>query len=395
MELLSPAGDFESLVNAVLFGANAVYLGAEAFTMRKHAKNFTFPEIDMAVKFAHSHGVKVFLTCNIIPTNDEIDAFPEFLEKAVNAGIDAIIVADMGIFSLTRTLAPELDIHISTQAGIANFAAAAAFYNGGAKRVILAREVPLADVAKIREKTPDGLAVEVFAHGAMCVSYSGRCLLSQYFTGRDANHGDCAQPCRWSYTIAAENHEDEKLGVYEDERGTYILNSKDLCMIEHIPELLAAGVDSLKIEGRGKSAYYTAVITNAYRMAIDAAEKGLPFPEQALAEVHNVSHRPYTTGFYFGEKDKNFYLHSGYERRATFVGTVTGESEITQRNYFLTEDDLEVIIPGEGIRKLKQLELFTEDGTPVQKANIAGQKLTFRAEIPLPLHSILRVISNE
>ena len=290
-ELLSPAGDFERLRMAVLYGADAVYLAGTSFGMRAFAGNFSSEELPKAVTFAHSHGVRVHATVNTMPRNSEADALPAYLEQLQDAGVDALILGDLGAFTLAGRYAPRCERHVSTQASVTNYAAARAWHDLGARRVILARELSLEEIREIRAKTPADLELEAFVHGAMCVSYSGRCVLSNYMTGRDASRGACAQPCRYQYYLMEEKRPGEYFPVFEDEKGTYIFNSRDMCMIDHIPELMDAGLDSLKIEGRAKSAYYAAVVTAAYRHAIDAAASGLPLDPVWRDEVEHVSHR--------------------------------------------------------------------------------------------------------
>ena len=300
LELLSPAGDFERLQMAVLYGADAVYLAGTDFGMRSFAGNFTPEELPKAVEFAHSHGVKVHVTVNTMPRNNEIVDLPAYLERLDDAGVDALIVADMGAFTLAGKYAPRCQRHISTQQSIANYECAKAWYDLGAQRVVLARELNLEEIREIRAKTPKELEIETFGHGAMCVSYSGRCLLSNYMTGRDSNRGACAQPCRYQYALMEEKRPGEYFPVYEDEKGTYILNSRDMCMIDHLDDLMDAGVDCIKIEGRAKSAYYAAIVTGAYRHVIDDLTAGRPIDPVWRDEVDKVSHRIYSTGFYYG-----------------------------------------------------------------------------------------------
>jgi putative protease len=298
-ELLAPAGGRERLEAAVRFGADAVYLAGKEFGMRAASPNFGPEELASAVEYAHDAGVRVYLTCNNVMRNDDFGRLPDFLRMARDAGVDALIVTDLGVLDLVRKVAPKMEIHISTQAGVTSWASANAFYRLGAKRVVLARELTLEEIAEIRAKTPADLELEAFVHGAMCVSFSGRCLLSEYFTGRDANRGDCAQPCRWKYALMEQTRPGRYLPVAEDGDGSYFLNSRDLCMIGHIPELVRAGVSSLKIEGRAKSAYYAAVTTNAYRCALDeyAEHPETPLPGWIAEELNKISHREYSTGF--------------------------------------------------------------------------------------------------
>ena len=298
VELLSPAGDMERLELAVKFGADAVYVGGTQFGMRSNPSNFDPAQLQAACKLVHAAGKKLYLTCNTLPRSYELDALPDFLRSARAAGVDAFIIADMGVLAIAKQAAPEVEVHISTQAGIVNYAAANAFYQMGAKRIVTARELSLDEIKMIRDHTPPELEIEAFVHGAMCMSFSGRCILSDYMVGRDANRGDCAQPCRWKYHLMEETRPGQYFPINQEENGTYIFNSKDLCMIEHIPELVAAGVDSFKIEGRAKSAYYTAVVTHAYRQAMDAyfAHPSPDFrvPDWVLAEMEKMSHRVYT-----------------------------------------------------------------------------------------------------
>ena len=326
LEVLAPAGDEERFTAALNYGADAVYLGRKQFGMRASPLNFDFEQLCKAVEAAHSKGVKVYLTCNTLPRNNEIPLFEQFVKEAVDAKVDALIVADIGLLSLIKKYAPDMEIHISTQTGIVNYVTARELYNMGAKRVVLARELSLDEIAEIRAKTSSDLDIETFVHGAMCVSFSGRCLLSQYLVNRDANRGECAQPCRWGYHLMEEKRPNEFFPVFEDEKGTYILNSKDMCMIEHIDKLAKAGVTSLKIEGRAKSAYYVAVVTNAYRMAVDhyyKAPDNFVLPDWIRDEVYKVSHRKYCNGFFFGvPEESQYYENSGYIRNYDVVAVV-------------------------------------------------------------------------
>jgi len=391
IELLSPAGNPESLRMAVLYGADAVYLGCKDFSMRASPENFTLEELHQAVSFAHEHDVKVYLACNIIPTNHEADSFPEFIRKASETGIDAVIIADLGMLEAVKSHAPGLDIHISTQAGVMNHSAANAFCSLGARRVILAREASLEDITEIRARTPNELEIEAFVHGAMCVSFSGRCLLSGYLVSRDANRGECAQPCRWGYYLMEEKRPGQYFKLEEDGNSSFILNAKDLCMIEHLDKLKDAGVTSFKIEGRAKSAYYTAVITGAYRAAIDALEAGKPLPDRVFREVFAVSHREYCTGFYFGREEAvQFYEHSGYVRNYGFVAIVNDDGSITQRNHFTLDDEIEVISPREQPRELIIKSMTNEQGEDVRVANKATERLFVEADTELKPYSILR-----
>ena len=394
-ELLSPAGDRECLEAAVDFGCDAVYVGGTSFGMRAGPKNFDMQGLAEAVQYAHDGGSRIYLTCNTVPTNDEAAAYPRFIAEARETGIDAVIAADIGVMGMTKKYAPGLDIHMSTQVGIMNYETAAELYRLGAKRVVLAREVSLSEIAKIRKNIPSDMDIEVFAHGAMCVSFSGRCLLSKYLTGRDANRGACAQPCRWKYFLTEETRPGEQYEMTEDERGTYILNAKDLCMIDHIPDLLEAGVSSLKIEGRAKSAYYSAVVTNAYKKAIEYAVKGEKLPEAISGEVYKVSHRPYCTGFFYEHSDaEQFYPSSGYFRDYEFVGTVdkweNGVLHITQRNYFTLDNVLEILPPKGEPYVFRPTEMFNSEGLSVTVANHAMEKLTLPCPVEYPPKSIIR-----
>lgn len=395
LELLSPAGDFECFEAAVMFGADAVYLGSEAFGMRASPKNFNIEGLKKAVDFAHNYNVKVYLTCNIIPTNEEADIFPQFIKEAQTTGIDAVIVTDLGIMEVVKQHAPKLEIHISTQAGITNYAAAKVMYELGAKRVVLAREVDIDNIKRIREEIPSDMEIETFVHGAMCVSFSGRCLLSSYLTGRDANRGECAQPCRWNYYLMEEKRPNQFFKVVEEKEGSYILNAKDLCMLEHIDELSEAGVSSFKIEGRAKSSYYVAVITNAYYFALNAVKNGQPIPEWVKREVFTVSHRQYCTGFYFGHPNAcQFYENSGYIREYDFIATVNGFKdgflEIIQRNYFRLNDEIEALAPKSKPIKINISAMFNEKGENIEIANHAMERLFLKTDIILPKNTILR-----
>ena len=348
-ELLAPAGDMERLRMAVLYGADAVYLAGTTFGMRAFAGNFTPEELREAVRFAHSHGVRVHCTINTMPRNDEVVRLPEHLELLNDAGVDALIVADLGAFTLAGKYASNCQRHISTQASICNYETARAWYDLGASRVILARELSLKEIRIIREKTPEDLEIEAFVHGAMCVSYSGRCLLSNYMTGRDSSRGACAQPCRYQYALMEEKRPGEYFPLFEDGQGTYILNSRDMCMIDHLDDLMDVGLSSLKIEGRAKSAYYAAIVTGAYRHCLDAAAAGEPIDPIWRDEVEHVSHRPYATGFYYGPPGQ-YYANSRYIREWQVVALVTecdeeGNATLSLRNKFRTGDTVELVGP--------------------------------------------------
>ena len=383
-ELLAPAGDLERLRGALDYGADAVYLGRESFSMRAAASNFHSAEqLHEAVALAHQYGKKVYLTCNTLPRNEEIPTFPQFLREAQEAGADALILADLGLLATARKLAPDMEIHMSTQTGIVNYATCQALYDMGVKRAVLARELSLEEIAGIRAKIPAEMELEVFVHGAMCMSFSGRCLLSAYLTGRDANRGACAQPCRWNYHVV------------ESDEGTYIFNAKDLCMIDHLQELLDAGVDSLKIEGRNKSAYYVAIITNAYRVALDAAMAGQPAPEWALREVVQVSHREYCTGFFYGrENAAQRYADSSYVRNCDVVAVVNrweqGRLYLTQRNRFFAGDSLEIVAAGQPPVTVAAQGLENVDGESIETANHAMMQCSIACETAFPAGSVVR-----
>ena len=394
IELLAPAGDMERLRMSLAYGADAVYLAGTDFGMRSFAGNFTPEELKQAVALCHSRGVAVHVTCNTMPRNGEIARMPEWLEYLQELGVDAAILADVGVLSLLKKHAPKVKAHISTQASVSNYQAAAAWYELGASRVILARELSLDEIREIRAKTPRELEIEAFVHGAMCVSYSGRCLLSNYMTGRDANRGACAQPCRYQYALVEEKRPGEYFPIGEDAGGAYILNSRDMCMIDHIPELIDAGLDSLKIEGRAKSAYYAAVVTGAYRHAIDAALEGRPLDPVWRDEVEKVSHRPYSTGFYFGEPGQHT-SHSRYVRDWQIMAVVTscapdGTALCELRNKLSAGDELELVGPG-----LKPVPVTVEgltdgDGLPIPEARKPQMPFYFRLPIQAPPLSLLR-----
>lgn len=398
-EILAPAGDTECLLSALRFGADAVYLAGQEFGMRTAPKNFDNEGLRNAVSLAHAQGVKVYLTCNTLPSNEEILRLPEFLAFVQDAGVDALIIADMGVLTLAKKYAPRVQIHISTQAGIVNFESANAFYNMGASRVVLARELTIEDIAGIRAKAPKELEIECFVHGAMCVSFSGRCLISAYLTGRDANRGDCAQPCRWKYHLYEESRPGQYFPVEENSGGTYLYNSRDLCMIEHIPELVKAGVTSFKIEGRAKSAYYTAVVTNAYCKALDdyyenCGREHYKVPQWIADEVHKISHREYSAGFFFGSEPGQTVKNGGYIREyevaAVCEGTAGGKALITQRNRFFCGDTFDVLPPSGVPFETKLLTLSDEYGNPAESAPHPMQRLLAQTEREIPAGSYLR-----
>lgn len=392
-EVLSPAGDMEKLEAAAAYGADAVYLSGTAYGMRGGTANFPDEELPQAVSYCHERGVKVYAAVNTIPSDDEMDTLPSFLARLQDAGVDAAIVADLGVMKACKKYAPDVALHVSTQAGVMNAETARAFYELGASRVVLAREMSLAQIAVLRERVPAELELEAFCHGAMCVSFSGRCTLSNYLTGRDANRGQCAQPCRWKYHLVEEKRPGEYFEITED-GGTYILNSRDLCMIDHIPELLDAGVTSLKIEGRTKSAYYTAAVTNAYRHAVDAALAGETLDPLWSREVYNVSHRPYSTGFYFGEPGQ-YTDDACYFAQSDVVAMVedcdrAGNAVLSQRNRFFPGDELELLMPGQAPISFAVGAMTDADGQPVKAANHPKMELHMALPCAAPRYSYLR-----
>ena len=393
-ELLAPAGDMERLKMAVLYGADAVYLAGTDFGMRAFAGNFTPEELPEAVAFAHRHGVRVHCTINTMPRNEEIARLPEHLERLADAGVDALIVADLGAFTMAGKYAPRCQRHISTQASICNYETARAWYDLGASRVILARELSLDEIRTIREKTPEDLEIEVFVHGAMCVSYSGRCLLSNYMTGRDSSRGACAQPCRYQYALMEEKRPGEYFPIEEDAQGTYILNSRDMCMIDHLDDLMDAGLSSLKIEGRAKSAYYAAIITGAYRHCLDAAAEGRALPQAWRDEVEHVSHRPYSTGFYYGEPGQ-YYNNSRYVREWQVVALVTdcdaeGNATLSLRNKFRVGDTVELVGPDTAPFSMVVPPMVDAEGAPLEEPRTP--QMVFRMKLPrsVPAYTLVR-----
>ena len=394
IELLSPAGDMERLKMAVLYGADAVYLAGTDFGMRSFAGNFSTEELPKAVEFAHSHGVKVHVTVNTMPRNDEICRLPAHLEMLQSAGVDALIVADMGAFSLAGKYAPKCDRHISTQQSIANYECATAWYDLGATRVVLARELCLDEIAEIRAKTPKELEIETFGHGAMCVSYSGRCLLSNYMTGRDSNRGACAQPCRYQYALMEEKRPGEYFPVFEDDKGTYILNSRDMCTIDHIGALTDAGIDCIKIEGRAKSAYYAAIVTGAYRHVIDDLAEGRSVDPVWRDEVEKISHRVYSTGFYFGHPGQ-YTEHSRYIREYQVAAIVqscdeNGLALCSLRNKFMTGEELEIVGPDLRPFPVTVPQMQDLDGQALTEPRKPEMLFYMQLPCPVPPYSILR-----
>lgn len=394
LELLAPAGDMERLTMAVLYGADAVYLAGTSFGMRSFAGNFTPEELPRAVAFAHERGVRVHVTVNTMPRGDEVPRLPGYLEELDAAGVDALILADLGAFMLAGRYAPHCERHISTQQSIANSVCARAWYDLGASRVVLARELSLEEIRRIRQETPKELELETFGHGAMCVSYSGRCLLSNYMTGRDSNRGACAQPCRYQYALMEEKRPGEYFPVFEDEKGTYILNSRDMCMIDHLPDLMEAGVDCIKLEGRAKSAYYAAIVTGAYRHCIDAAAKELPLDPVWRDEVEHVSHRIYSTGFYYGAPGQ-YTQSSRYIRQWQVCAVVLdcgsdGVATMSLRNKFAAGDTLELVGPDTRPFSFQAPVMQDESGTDLREPRTPQMVFRMKLPQPVPPYSILR-----
>ena len=400
-ELLIPASSLEVLKTAVIFGADAVYIGGEAFGLRAKAKNFSMEEMKEGIEFAHERGVKVYVTANILAHNYDLTGVEEYFKELREIHPDALIIADPGVFSIAKKVCPEIERHISTQANNTNYETYRFWYELGAKRVVSARELSMEEIRQIRANIPDDCEIETFIHGAMCISYSGRCLLSNYFTGRDANRVACTHPCRWKYAVVEETRPGEYMPVYENERGTYIFNSKDLCMIEHIPEILESGIDSLKIEGRMKTALYVATVARTYRKAIDDClqsrelyEKNLPW---YLEQISNCTYRQFTTGFFYGKPDENTQIYDSntYVKEYTYlgiVGEVTDEGlcRIEQRNKFSVGEEIEIMKPdGENITT-KVLQIFNEDGEEQESAPHPKQVLYIRLDQRADHYDILR-----
>ncbi|MGI6264611.1 MAG: peptidase U32 family protein [Acutalibacteraceae bacterium] len=397
-ELLSPAGDRQRLDAALQYGADAVYLAADAFGMRTAPANFTLDALRVAVADAHRQGKRVYVTCNTLPRDDELSRLPGYLEAWREMGVDALIVADLGVMALAQRHAPGVALHISTQFGVVNSAAARRLHELGACRVVLARELSLEQIAAIRAKTPPALELEAFVHGAMCMAYSGRCLFSAYLTGRNANRGDCTQPCRWEYQFIEPHRADRPFTGVEEADGTYLFNAHDLNMIEHVGELAHAGVGSFKIEGRAKAAYYVAVTANAYRMAIDGWDAaGQPVEwrpkEWIVRELDTVSHRPYGTGFYFGQPSQNTQS-GGYIREWDVVAVATewrdGIQYLQQRNRFFAGDVLSVLAPGQPPHEVVASPLWDGEGHPINAAPHPTMALSIPLDQPLVSGSLLR-----
>lgn len=394
LELLSPAGDMERLKMAVLYGADAVYLAGTSFGMRSFAGNFSPEELPKAVEFAHAHGVKCHVTVNTMPRNEEVAQLPAYLEQLDDAGVDALILADLGAFTMAGKYAPHCQRHISTQQSIANYACAQAWFDLGAQRVVLARECSLEEILTIRQKVDPKLEIETFGHGAMCVSYSGRCLLSNYMTGRDSNRGACAQPCRYQYALMEEKRPGEYFPVFEDEKGTYIMNSRDMCTIDHLKDLMDAGIDCIKIEGRAKSAYYAAIVTGAYRHCIDDVAAGRPVDPIWRDEVEHISHRVYSTGFYYGQPGQ-YVENSRYLRDWQIVAKVescdeNGLALCSLNNKFHAGDALEVVGPDLRPFPIVAQAMTDLDGNPLDEPKTPQMK--FRLPLPqqVPALSMIR-----
>lgn len=399
-EILAPVGDFERLEAAIRFGADAVYLGSTQFGMRAASANFDLPSLKKAADYVHQRGVRLYLTCNTLPRNPEIDRMERFIRDAGGAGVDAFIVSDIGVLSLVKKVLPDAEIHISTQTGVVNYLTACELYKMGAKRVVLARELSLEEIAEIRRRTPPELEIETFVHGAMCMSFSGRCVLSNYLVNRDANRGECAQPCRWNYYLMEEKRPGQYFPVFEDESGSYILNAKDLCMLAYMDQLAQAGISSFKIEGRAKSSYYVSVVTNAYRMALDdyyRHPEGWKLAPWLMEEVCKVSHRDYCTGFYFGRPEVGQrYDTGGYVRTCDIVALVEdcreGRIFCRQKNKFQAGDLLTLLEPGKKPAPLQAADLRDGEGLPIEDTRHPAMAFSMAAPegvYPVP-GSILR-----
>lgn len=405
-ELLAPAGDLEKLKMAIVYGADAVYLGGEEFGLRKASKNFTIEEIEEGVNFAHDMGRKVYVTLNIIPHNEDLEGLDEYVIKLSNIGIDGVIVADPGVISVVKRVAPDVPIHLSTQASATNYETIRFWYDLGIRRIVVARELSLKEIVEIKEKLPSDLEIEAFVHGAMCISYSGRCLLSNYMAGRDSNRGECAHPCRWKYYLMEEKRPGEYYPIYETEKGTFIFNSKDLCMINHIPELVKAGISSFKIEGRVKSQYYVATVVRSYRMAIDEYfDKGeeYKYQEEWLDEIKKASYRDFTTGFYFDRPtgEDQVYASSSYIREYDFVGLVldydskTNIATIEQRNRMFVGDEIEIFGPNKKFFTQTIDKMWNEDGEEIDVAPHPQQIIKMKVAEPVGNWDIIRKARKE
>ena len=401
-ELLVPASSLEVLKTAVLFGADAVYIGGEAFGLRAKAKNFSAQEMAEGIRFAHAHDVKVYVTANILAHNDDLEGARAYFEELREMRPDALIISDPGMFMIAREVCPEIDIHISTQANNTNYQTYRFWWQQGAKRVVSARELSLAEIRQIRDNIPAEMEIESFIHGAMCISYSGRCLLSNYFTGRDANRGACTHPCRWKYAVVEETRPGEYMPVYENERGTYIFNSKDLCMIEHIPEIVGAGIDSLKIEGRMKTALYVACVARTYRKAIDdfftSEETYRGNMEWYRSEIAKCTYRQFTTGFYFGKPDESTQIYDSntYVNEYVYLGIVEtvderGRAKFEQKNKFCVGETIELMKPDGRNIHTKVLAMYSEEGEPVESCLHSRQVLYVELADKPEAYDLMRV----
>ena len=400
-ELLIPASSLEVLKIAVIYGADAVYIGGEAFGLRAKAKNFSMEEIREGIAFAHAHDVKVYITANILAHNGDLDGVREYFAELREIKPDALIISDPGVYMIAKEVCPEIERHISTQANNTNYGTYRFWYEQGAKRVVSARELSLAEIKEIRANIPDDLGIETFIHGAMCISYSGRCLLSNYFTGRDANQGACTHPCRWKYAVVEEKRPGEYLPVYENERGTYIFNSKDLCMIEHIPELMESGIDSFKIEGRMKTALYVATVARTYRRAIDDYKQSPELYREHMAwyqeQISNCTYRQFTTGFFFGKPsdEAQIYDNNTYVKEYTYLGIVGEQNEeglyrVEQRNKFSVGESIEVMKPDGANITVTVQRIVDEEGNDMESAPHPKQVLYIDLGQPLAMYDILR-----
>ena len=400
-ELLIPASSLEVLKIAVIYGADAVYIGGEAFGLRAKAKNFSMEEIKEGIAFAHAHDVKVYITANILAHNGDLDGVRAYFAELREIKPDALIISDPGVYMIAKEVCPEIERHISTQANNTNYGTYRFWYEQGAKRVVSARELSLAEIKEIRANIPDDLEIETFIHGAMCISYSGRCLLSNYFTGRDANQGACTHPCRWKYAVVEEKRPGEYLPVYENERGTYIFNSKDLCMIEHIPELMESGIDSFKIEGRMKTALYVATVARTYRRAIDDYKQSPELYREHMAwyqeQISNCTYRQFTTGFFFGKPsdEAQIYDNNTYVKEYTYLGIVGERNEeglyrIEQRNKFSVGESIEVMKPDGANITVTVQRIVDEEGNDMESAPHPKQVLYIDLGQPLAMYDILR-----
>ncbi len=400
-ELLIPASSLEVLKIAVIYGADAVYIGGEAFGLRAKAKNFSMEEIREGIAFAHAHDVKVYITANILAHNGDLDGVREYFAELREIKPDALIISDPGVYMIAKEVCPKIERHISTQANNTNYGTYRFWYEQGAKRVVSARELSLAEIKEIRANIPDDLEIETFIHGAMCISYSGRCLLSNYFTGRDANQGACTHPCRWKYAVVEEKRPGEYLPVYENERGTYIFNSKDLCMIEHIPELMESGIDSFKIEGRMKTALYVATVARTYRRAIDDYKQSPELYREHMAwyqeQISNCTYRQFTTGFFFGKPsdEAQIYDNNTYVKEYTYLGIVGEQNEeglyrIEQRNKFSVGESIEVMKPDGANITVTVQRIVDEEGNDMESAPHPKQVLYIDLGQPLAMYDILR-----